>query len=139
MEDIVKIHAGHMHDELKHVILSLDGVSETKSTTTNLDVYSLKFRGCRDVYPVKIIRQINKYKIDLQTEFGNVLDRISEQNLEIDFIVADNPKRAFLRNSLQAGGKLCCEYCFQSGVSFCSHGYEETKTFSQEISRQKKN
>ena len=119
-------------------MLSLDGVSESKSTTTSLDVYTLKFRGCRDIYPIKIIREINKYKIDGMEQLSKVLEAVLDQDLEIDCLVADNPKRSFLRNSLQAGGKLCCEYCFQAGVSFCPHTYQELNKFSEKFATQKR-
>lgn len=127
-----------MHGEEKHIMLSLDGVSESKSTTTSLDVYTLKFRGCRDIYPIKIIREINKYKIDGMEQLSKVLEAVLDQDLEIDCLVADNPKRSFLRNSLQAGGKLCCEYCFQAGVSFCPHTYQELNKFSEKFATQKR-
>ena len=30
--------------------------------------------------------------------------------------IADNPKRAFIRDSLSNGAKYACEYCFSNGV-----------------------
>ena len=116
MEDIARIHRENNHNE-DRVILSLDGVSESKSTSTSLDVYSIKFKGCREIYPVKIIRPLNKNTIDLEYHFSSVLSDLLARNMELLFLVADNPKRSFMRYSMQHSAKFTCEYCFEFGVS----------------------
>lgn len=138
MDDILAIHGenskNHLTEEKQLVILSLDGVSETKSTTTSLDVYSLKFDGCRDVYPLKIIRPLSKHPIDHRKILELVLNPvISHPKLILKNFIADNPKRAFLRNSLQHSGRYSCEYCFESGVTFSSCTPDETLSFLHKI------
>lgn len=67
-----------------------------------------------------------------------VIESLIENNLEIENVVADNPKRAFLRNSVQFCGKFGCEYCFQPGVSFRCTGSQETEEIVQEIQKQRR-
>lgn len=122
--------------ENNQIILSLDGVSESKSTSISLDVYSIKFRGCRDVYPVKIIRPIVKNQVDDYEQFRMVLEDLKQNGLKIDCCVGDNPKRSFMRNSLQAAGKICCEYCFESGVQ-CVHKEEKNVDYIKKLEEQK--
>ena len=106
------------------VQLSLDGVSESKSTTISLDVYSIKWDGCRDVYPMKIVRPLCKNHINHYEQFAAVLNDILSSGLKIQCVVADNPKRAFLKYCLQHSARFACEYCFEPGVLFCSHSDE---------------
>jgi hypothetical protein len=42
--------------QLKDIILSSDGVAESKSSSTSLKVYSIRFEGCRQPYVFGIIR-----------------------------------------------------------------------------------
>ena len=131
----MKIHEANGHDE-KRIMLSVDGVSESKSTTTTLLVYSIKFRGCRDVYPIKIVRPLNKFKIDNQKEFCNVLDDINEEMLDLEVVVADNPMRSFVRNSMHHGARFGCEYCFRPGFSYCKPNNHGNDDFLENIKQQ---
>ena len=119
-------------------MLSLDGVSESKSTSISLDVYSIKFEGCRDVYPIKIIRPVSKHPIDLQEQFSLVLNSVASYNLILQALVGDNPKRSFFRNSLQFSAKNGCEYCFASGVSYKETVEVDYVKFVQNIQDQKR-
>ena len=115
----------------------MDGVQETKSTQVSLDIYSIKFEGCRDVFPLKIIRPIHKNEINLQEQLSFVLNSIEAYNLIIQAIIADNPKRAFFRNSLQHSAKNGCEYCFESGVPFKLTVEFDSASFVKNIQNQK--
>lgn len=139
IEDILKIHEAHGHDMeiARSTQLSLDGVSETKSTTISLDVYSLKFNGCRDIYPIKIIRPIHKGLVNDKEQFSLVLNAMLEKNLELREIVADNPKRSFMRDSMQHSAYHGCEYCFQGGELFKMNEEEKTALL-QKIDQQRR-
>ena len=118
--------------------LSLDGISESKSSGISLDVYTLKFKGCRDIYPIKIIRPIKKNEIDLQEKLALVLNSVTSCNLIIEAIIGDNPKRAFFRNSMQFSAKNGYEYCFESGVPFKQTIEIDCAEFVKNIQCQKK-
>ena len=105
--------------------MSLDGVSESKSTSISLDVYTIKFEGCRDIFPVKIVRPLQKNFVNHEEQFNLVLRAVLAADLLIQAFIGDNPKRAFLRYSLQHSARCGCEYCFEFGVSFrdaCEEG-----------------
>ena len=104
----------------------------------SLDVYSIKFHGCKDVYPVKILRALDKFSIDHQEQFSYVLEDIIAENLFIDTVVGDNPKRSFMRNSLQFSAKNGCEYCIASGVPFCKLHGKDSDPFVMKIQLQKR-
>ena len=119
-------------------MLSLDGVMENKSSTVSLDVYTVKFEGCRDIYPIKILRPIQKNEIDLQEQFSIVLKSIESYNLILQALIGDNPKRSFFRNSLQFSAKNGCEYCFESGVPFKQTVEFDSAAFVKNIENKKK-
>ena len=98
----------------------------------------MKFGGCKDIFPIRIVRPLNKYPIENQLQFAAVLNDVIENNLTIEAVVADNPKRAFIRNSLQFSGKNGCEYCFQTGVPFRNKNSQETVCIVHTIMKQKK-
>ena len=143
ISDIRRIHretcASHCQDEFEEqpILLSLDGVAETKSTNTSLDVYSLKFKRCKDIYPIQIIRPLNKLSIEHKSRFSDVLSDLSNNQLLLLGIIADNPKRSFLRDSVHHSGRFACEYCFQPGVTYRSTTKEESEAILAKIERQK--
>lgn len=126
------------HTEQQVIQLSLDGVNESKSSTVSLDVYTMKFEGCRDIFPIKIIRPINKYQIDLQEQFSLVLNSVESYNLILQALIGDNPKRAFFRNSSQHSATNGYEYCFESGVSFKQIVEIDSAKFVKNIQIQKR-
>ena len=118
--------------------MSLDGVSESKSTSISLDVYSIQFDGCREIYPLKIVRALNKCHVNNEDQLSLVMSDVLANNLLLLAMIADNPKRAFLRKSLQHSAKFACEYCFVSGVLFKNSNEQERMKFIKDIEQQKK-
>ena len=112
-------------------------MAENKSTSVSLDVYSIKFEGCRDIYPIRIIRPINKYKIDLQEQFSLVLNSVEIYNLIIQTLIGDNPKRSFFRYSSQHSATNGYEYCFESGVPFKQTIEFDSGKFVKNLQKQK--
>lgn len=129
----------HFQDDIQLIQLSLDGVTENKSSTVSLDIYTIKFKGCRDVYPVKIIRPLLKPQIDLQEQFKLVLNSVESYNLILEALIGDNPKRSFFRNSLQHSAKNGYKYCFESGVPYTQTFEIDNAKFVRNIKKQKKN
>ena len=89
----------------------MDGVQESKSSSVSEDVYSVSFAGCRTVYPIKIVRPINKFKLDDQAQIKSVLDDINKNECQLENCICDNPKRSIFRCALSAGASFACEYC----------------------------
>ena len=121
IDDLIKIHKSICpeHELYDPVIqLSLDGVMESKSSFTTLDVYSVAFNHCRSIYPVRIIRPCQRYKYDEQMQLQQVLEDINANNVVIDCCVFDNLKRAIIRCAKNHAGKFACEYCFNAAVVY---------------------
>ena len=97
--------------------LSLDGVQESKSSTASLDTYSIQFEGCRNIYPIRLIRPCDKFKYDEQDQLKEVLEDINENNFVIDCAIFDNLKRSTARCSKNHAARHPCEYCFNGAVS----------------------
>ena len=99
----------------------MDGILESKSSLNSLDVYSLKFNHCRNIYPIRLIKPCEKYKYDEQEELSHVLNDINDNGLIIDCAVFDNPKRSNMRCAKCASAKFACEYCVNCAISFVDH------------------
>lgn len=91
--------------------LSLDGIQESKSSGSSLDVYSISFNKCRTVYPIRIIKTMNKYKIDEQLHLEKVISDINTNRCIICNGIFDNPKRSTVRFALGHSAYYACEYC----------------------------
>ena len=52
-----------------------------------------------------------------------VLADLDKNTCTLTHVIADNPKRAFLRNSLSHGARYPCEYCSAQGISLCDTEY----------------
>ena len=115
-EDILKIHSKVCPNFEKHVQLSVDGISEAKSNSVSIDVYSSKFRNCRYVYPHRLVRPIKKGYVDNKEQLKMFVSDITANGLHIDNIVADNLKRAVMKGCLNHASLFPCEYCFSKGV-----------------------
>ena len=115
-EDMLRIHSEKCKVQEKKVLLSLDGVSESKSTSVSMDVFSTKFKSCRAIYPNRIVRPLGRVKKNNSDEMKILLDLMEKNAIEIAKIIADNPKRSILRCSLSHSAYYPCEYCFAKGL-----------------------
>ena len=91
--------------------LSLDGVQESKSSVVSLDTYSLCFNHCRNIYPLRIIRPNNKFKVDEQEQIAQVLEDINSNDLIIYCGVFDKMKRSVVKCTMSQSSYYACEYC----------------------------
>ena len=129
--------------------LSSDGVSECRSNSISLDVYSIRFIGCKQIYPIKIIRPIDKTYSPPEDHLENVLLDLESCGLRVKQFIADNPKRAQARRCLNHASLFACEYCFAEGTRFRSLSKNVTdfkeknnlkkKIISEKIEASKKN
>ena len=106
------------HNQTPIVTFSLDGVQESKSTNASMDIFCIKFKGCRSIYPLKIIKPFNRYKYDEQEEIANVVSDLNVNNVEIEAAVFDNPKRSINKNVKSHAATHPCEYCECGAVRY---------------------
>ena len=130
MSSVKEIHMMRCKNFNATLDLSLDGVQESKSSSMSADVYSVSFKNCRTVYPIRIIRCFNKFKIDEQFHFKLVLDDIKRNGLKLNGGIFDNPKRAFVRCAKNHAGYYACEYC-ESKAHYIKNTDEDTNSKGQ--------
>lgn len=106
--------AGSIDDHID-VQLSCDGVSECRSNSISMDIYSTKVKGCQQVYPLRIIRPIDKTYVGLENHLQSVIDEMNLCFMLIKQYIADNPKRALAKMCLNHASVFPCEYCFARG------------------------
>ena len=119
MEDVIQQHKFTCPQFNPVLDMSLDGIQESKSSALSVDVYTISFQNCRTVYPVKIIRPLNKYKVQEQKHLKLVIDDINNNNCLLKNAVGDNPKRSFFKCSLGSSSSFACEYCESKAAYIC--------------------
>lgn len=82
----------------------------------SLDVYSVRMKGCKQVYPLRIVRPIDKTFTDHDDHLKTVLLDLHAVYLKVKQFIGDNPKRALARLCLNHASLFPCEYCFARGL-----------------------
>ena len=102
--------------------MSIDGVNETKSSSRSLEIVSIKFDTCDQVYPCLISRpevfQKKRMKERLDIYVSSILDEFSHEGLRLSKIVLDAPERAAARKQKQHGGYYSCDYCLANPENY---------------------
>ena len=96
------------------------------------------------MYPLRIVRPIEKNLIDLENHLQRVLSDLEKNNLRVKHFVADNPKRAKAKMVLNHASLHPCEYCFARG---CRHQttpknmseFKKKIEFKKKLIQEKKN
>lgn len=112
------IHQRRCPNYSNNVDISVDGISENKSSINVMDVYTARFKGCRVIYPLQIIRPIGKFKVDYRKYLDKFLTDICSCSCRISCFIGDNPKRAQAREALGHSSYYPCEYCACKGTLF---------------------
>ena len=98
------------------VQLSCDGVSENKSNSISVDVYSTCFKNCKNIYPIKLVRPVSKnYKINRRNHLAEVVNDFMRNNVIIRQFIGDNPKRSIAKECRNHASWYACEYCYAKG------------------------
>ena len=90
-------------------------MNESKSSTVSIDVYSLCFKQCKNIYPHKLVRPLGRYKIDSKKQLGDVLNDLKNNNIQISQYIADNLKRSDAKDCKCHSAWYPCEYCYAKG------------------------
>ena len=111
MKDVKKFHESICPMKPTMLQLSLDGVQESKSSLVSLDTYSICFNGCRNIYPIRLLRPVNKSKFDEKEHLASVVNDINDNDILIHTAVFDRLKRNFAKCILSHSAYYACEYC----------------------------
>lgn len=117
IEDILAIHQKSCPSFTERKIqLSCDGMSESRSSSVSVDVYSLKMKNCQCIYPHKLVRPLGKNVIDHRKQLKDVVCDILANDLRIMQFIADNLKRAIAKECKNHAAWYPCEYCYAKGI-----------------------
>ena len=116
--------------------MSLDGVQESKSSTASIDVYSIKFNGCRNIYPIRLVRTCGRFKYNEQEELRKVLEDINNNGVIIDCAVFDNLKRSTCRCAKNHSARHGCEYCECGAVTHAVSNQKLASIIERDYARQ---
>ena len=111
MKDVLKMHKQICPSKPTMLQLSLDGVQEAVSSLVSVDTYSICFNDCRNIYPIRIIRPVNKAKFDEYEHLASVVGDINENDILIHTAVFDRLKRNFAKCIMSHSSYYACEYC----------------------------
>lgn len=115
-------------DGKKRLQLSCDGMSESKSTSVSIEVFSIRFMDCQSIYPLRLIKPLDKnVKFDHNKQLDLVIDDLLENEASIQQFVADNLKRSVAKGCLCHSAAFPCDYCYARGVK-CKMPIKEIKT-----------
>ena len=111
--------------------MSIDGVSENKSTSRSLEVMSIQFEGCKEVYPAIISRPEVSHKKKTKEKFegyiSNFLTEMTEANMTLKKLVLDAPERATCRKQKMHGGYFSCDLCVANPENYTVPGRRGSK------------
>ena len=118
MRDVLTVHEAvcPTPNPQRKLQLSCDGVQESLSTNITLDVYSVKFLNCKHVYPLRVVKPLQKGVIDNTLQLNLVVKDLYANNCKITQYIADSKKRSEGKLSLGHSSWFPCEYCFAKGT-----------------------
>ena len=98
--------------------MSIDGVNESNSSSRSLQIVSIQFEGCTQVYPCIISRpeifQKTRMKENFEVYISNFIDELKEADIRLSKVVLDAPERALCRHQKSHGGYFSCDLCYAS-------------------------
>ena len=128
ISEILKIHEAQCPNFKDNKIqLSCDGVHENKSTSVSIDVYSLAFKHCKQIYPYKLVRPLNSYKMDTKRHLSDTVNDITANKLRIVQYIADKLKRSDAKCCKGHSSWYPCEYCYAKGTKIEIHDNEKAR------------
>ncbi len=111
-----KAHGQDVNSQI--VDMSLDGVPESKSSGLSIDVLSIRFHGCDNIYTVGIMQPAKKgIKGKDEILLRPFLEELAEAGIHVRRVIADAPKRAVLQGMKTHASTYGCHYCMASKVN----------------------
>ena len=127
LKDVICLHAG-MHighcdfiidgeiDFSKvHLTFTADGIPHGNSSTDNLHVLAVRFKGCRQVYILQARVAKRKEPKILDDFLLPFVRECNSLNVKVDFFLGDSPMRSFFKSLKGHAGRSSCEICEATG------------------------
>ena len=124
LKNVLKIHSNmcRSHQQFDKgpmkINISCDGVADAKSNSVTMDIFSVCFPECSNVYPLVTIKAEEKGSVSLLEQLTKITKEMILNNVILKHVLGDNPMRAMLRNCKNHSSYFSCEYCTSSAVFF---------------------
>ncbi len=103
---------------LENIDISIDGIPESKSSGLSIDVLSIRFEGCDNIYSIGIIHPARKgLKGKDEILLRPFLAELEDSAFKVKKVIADAPKRAVLQGLKSHAGTFGCQYCKAAKVN----------------------
>ncbi len=128
LEDLIRFHAANhltncpfLHDgkidyEKVHLDFTFDGIPFGKSSSSNLTVMAVRFRGCKRVYILQVRIAKRSEAKDIDEFLMRFVDETLTLGVTVDYFLGDAPMRAFLKCIKGHAGRYSCEICEAPGA-----------------------
>ena len=125
----------------KTVVFGTDGVSQSKSTTASLELFTIEFQSCKTVYPIAVVKvfptsaktkEDSRRNVAISKQLSNeviaeLAAELKASGMRVKMVKADAPKRSFLKNTLGHNSYFGCEYCNQRAKLFVSENNSSSR------------
>lgn len=82
-----------------------------------MEVWSLRFKGCRNIYPLAQGRARKGFTVPFLPILEMVLDSIKRAKLKLRYVIADLPQMAKFRMQHSHSGCYGCPFCMAKSTS----------------------
>ncbi len=97
--------------------LSIDGIPESRSSGLSLEVLSIRFYGCDNIYSIGILQPGRKGVKDKdEILLRPFVEDLPVTDLELKLVVADAPKRASIQGLRTHAATYGCPYCYSRKI-----------------------
>lgn len=100
-------------------------------------MYSCKYGQCKNIYPLKIVRPLNKYHVEQRPQLRSVLEDLESNGHKVKDFVGDNPKRSNMREAKNFCSNYGCEYCVSKAVRYTEPISKESKSIENKLKLQR--
>ncbi len=127
LEDLIRFHAANhtnncdfvVEDKIRydkvHMDMTFDGIPYGKSSSSNLTVMAVRFRGCKRVYILQVRVAKRSEAKDIDEFLCRFVDETLRLGVTVDYFLGDAPMRAFLKCLKGHAGRYSCELCEAEG------------------------
>ncbi len=127
LEDLIRFHAANHLDNCPFIIdgkidyskvhmdFTYDGIPFGKSSSNNLTLMAVRFRGCRFVYILQVRIAKRSEPKDINEFLARFVDETLHLGITVDYFLGDAPMRAFLKCLKGHAGRYSCEICEAKG------------------------
>ena len=115
--EVMEFHKSLHEEEVSiEADFSLDGVPESKNSGRSVDILSVQFLGCKNVYTIAILQPLGDDPVDTEEILANFLQDVPGTRFQLRRGISDAPMRSKLRCTMRFNAIYGCDYCFAPKV-----------------------